>query len=76
MNTFEDLFELQQRHHSQHLTKEWDRTQFTLLDDLSCIICHPSPLPSEQPLTFCVFLKWAHTILGARQYTSKTLTEL
>ena len=76
MNTFENLFELQQRHHSQHLTRERDRQiQITLINDPSCIICYPPTLPSEQSLTFRVFLKWARLILGARQYTSQTISE-
>jgi hypothetical protein len=76
MNTFEDLFEYQQKHQSQHLTRERQRqTTTTLLDDPSCIICYPASLPSEQSLRFRVFLKWARLILGARQYTSETITE-
>jgi hypothetical protein len=74
MNTFEDIFKLQQTHHLQHLARERAKqTQFLLLDDPSCIICYPPAPPSEQSLTFRVFLKWARLILGARQYTNKTI---
>ena len=74
MNTFEDIFKLQQTHHLQHLTRErTNRIQLILVDDPSCIICYPPTLPSEQALNFRVFLKWARLILGARQYTNKTI---
>ena len=76
MNTFEDLFEIQQKHYIQHLERERNnQLRTTLIDDASCIICYPPPVPSEQALAFRVFLKWARLILGARQYTSKTITE-
>ena len=59
MNTFEEIFEFQQAHQSQHLTKERNKQiRITLVDDPSCIIYYPAPLPTEQPLVFCVFFKW------------------
>ena len=75
MNTFERLLELQQIHHTQHLTSERDRRSKVTIEDLACIICYPPTLLSDQPLAFRVFLKWARLILGVRQYTGKSVTE-